>query len=139
MELLSIELNYFYFKKVEGILKTMHQVDGGADSSEEDEDNEDKDEEDNDDDDDEGDDEDDDSDSDLDPDGNSYDGGIEMEPPGSGDDNSDEEASDLFDTENVVVCQYDKICRARNKWKLQLKVKKVLNINSVDLSISRMV
>ena len=117
----------------------MHQVDGGADSSEEDEDNEDKDEEDNDDDDDEGDDEDDDSDSDLDPDGNSYDGGIEMEPPGSGDDNSDEEASDLFDTENVVVCQYDKICRARNKWKLQLKVKKVLNINSVDLSISRMV
>ena len=113
-------------------MKTLHQVDGGADSSEEDEDNEDKDEEDNDDDDDEGDDEDDDSDSDLDPDGNSYDGGIEMEPPGSGDDNSDEEASDLFDTENVVVCQYDKICRARNKWKLQLKVNG-LNIINVKL------
>ena len=113
----------------------MHQVDGGADSSEEDEDNEDK--EDNDDgdndDDDEGDDEDDDSDSDLDPDGNSYDGGIEMEPPGSGDDNTDEEACDLFETENVVVCQYDKISRQRNKWKLQLKVKNVLNIIKVKI------
>ena len=113
----------------------MHQVDGGADSSEEDEDNEDK--EDNDDgdndDDDEGDDEDDDSDSDLDPDGNSYDGGIEMEPPGSGDDNTDEEACDLFDTENVVVCQYDKISRQRNKWKLQLKVigQNIINVELI--------
>ena len=48
--------------------------------------------------------------------------GIEMEPPGSGDDVSDEEAADLFDTENVVVCQYEKISRTRNKWKLSLKV-----------------
>merc|ERR1712034_44885 len=103
--------------EVEGIVKTMHQVDGGADSSEEDEDNDDAD-------------EDDDSDSDLDPDGNSYDGGIEMAPPGSGDDNS-EEACDLFDTENVVVCQYDKISRARNKWKLQLK-DGVMNLNGRD-------
>ena len=45
-----------------------------------------------------------------------------MEPPGSGDDVSDEEAADLFDTENVVVCQYEKISRTRNKWKLSLKV-----------------
>ena len=29
----------------------------------------------------------------------------------SEDDISDEDASDLFDTENVVVCQYDKITR----------------------------
>ena len=48
--------------------------------------------------------------------------GIEMEPPGSGDDVSDEEAADLFDTENVVVCQYEKISRSRNKWKFVLKV-----------------
>ena len=48
--------------------------------------------------------------------------GIEMEPPGSGDDVSDEEAVDLFDTENVVVCQYEKIARSRNRWRLNLKV-----------------
>merc|ERR1711862_106492 len=48
--------------------------------------------------------------------------GIEMEPPGSGDDVSDEEAVDLFDTENVVVCQYEKIARSRNRWKLNLNV-----------------
>ena len=30
--------------------------------------------------------------------------------------------SDLFETDNVVVCQYDKITRARNKWKFHLKV-----------------
>ena len=48
--------------------------------------------------------------------------GIEMDPPCSADDISDEEASDLFDTENVVVCQYEKISRSRNKWKFILKV-----------------
>ena len=64
-----------------------------------------------------------DSDSDIDPDGDSYCGGIEMSPPGSGDDVSDEEAPcDLFDTENVVVCKYDKISRLRMRWKLRLKV-----------------
>ena len=48
--------------------------------------------------------------------------GIEMEPPCSADDISDEEASDLYDTDNVVVCQYEKISRSRNKWKFVLKV-----------------
>ena len=116
----SALLILFSLKKiVKNVHNVIQQVDGGASSSEE-ENEEDKVEEEEDEEE-EGDD-DDDSDSDLDPDGNSYDGGIEMAPPGSGDDNSDEEASDLFDTENVVVCQYDKICRARNKWKLQLKV-----------------
>ena len=95
----------------------IEQMDGPADSSEEDEDKES-----DDDDDDDVEEAEDDSDSDLDPDGEEYDGGIEMDPPGSGDDNSDEEACDLFDTENVVVCQYDKISRTRNKWKFLLKV-----------------
>ena len=95
----------------------MLQVDGGADSSEEEFVKDDSDDEEEDDEDD-GETE----DSDLDPDGDSYDGGVEMAPPGSADDVSDEEACDLFDTENVVVCQYDKISRARNRWKLQLKV-----------------
>ena len=65
-----------------------------------------------------------DSDSDLDTDEADAldDVGVELDPPGSGDDVSDEEASDLFDTENVVVCKYEKISRTRNKWKFILKV-----------------
>ena len=49
-----------------------------------------------------------------------------MGAPCSDDDVSDEEigttSGDLFDTENVIVCQYDKISRNRNKWKFILKV-----------------
>ena len=93
--------------------KQIIQLDGPADSS----DDEDGVEEDED-----GDDDDDDDDDDNDPDGDEEDEGVEEEPLGSEDDISDEDASDLFDTENVVVCQYDKITRARNKWKFHLKV-----------------
>lgn len=35
--------------------------------------------------------------------------GAEEEPLNSADDVSEEEQSDLFDTDNVVVCQYDKV------------------------------
>ena len=90
-------------------------MDGPADSS---------DEEDPVDDDDDGDDDDDDDDDDIDPDADDDDEGVEEEPLGSEDDISDEDASDLFETDNVVVCQYDKITRARNKWKFHLKVNK---------------
>jgi transcription initiation factor TFIIA large subunit len=45
----------------------------------------------------------------------------EEEPLNSEDDVTDEDAADLFDTDNVVVCQYDKITRSRNKWKFYLK------------------
>uniref|UniRef100_A0A2K6EIG2 Ral transcription factor IIA subunit 1 n=1 Tax=Propithecus coquereli TaxID=379532 RepID=A0A2K6EIG2_PROCO len=72
------------------------QVDGSGDtSSEEDEDEE----EDFDDDDDE--------EEDKEKDG-AEDGQVEEEPLNSEDDVSDEEGQELFDTENVVVCQYDK-------------------------------
>merc|ERR1712096_574867 len=98
-----------HVKKVKKLKKNIDQVDGTWDSSEEDEVEED------------------DDDDDVEED----DGGVEMDPPGSGDDNSDEEASELFDTENVVVCQYDLIKRARNKWKLQLK-DGVMNLNGRD-------
>ena len=57
--------------------------------------------------------------------------GIEMDAPCSADDISDEEASELFDTENVVVCQYEKISRSRNKWKFVLK-DGVMNLNGRD-------
>lgn len=39
----------------------------------------------------------------------------------SGDDISDEESEDIFDTENVIVCQYEKVIRNRNKWRFTLK------------------
>ncbi|CAG2067936.1 unnamed protein product, partial [Timema podura] len=32
-----------------------------------------------------------------------------VEPLNSGDDVSDDDPTDLFDTDNVVVCQYDKV------------------------------
>merc|ERR1712098_78868 len=89
----------------------MPQVDGPADSS------------------------DDDDDDDNDPDGED-DEGVEEEPLGSEDDISDEDASDLFDTENVVVCQYDKITRARNKWKFHLK-DGIMNLNGKDYVFQR--
>lgn len=37
-------------------------------------------------------------------------GGAEEEPLNSEDDVTDEDATDLFDTDNVIVCQYDKVC-----------------------------
>lgn len=59
------------------------------------------------------------------------DGGPEEEPLNSGDDVTDEDSSELFDTDNVVVCQYDKITRARNKWKFHLK-DGIMNLNGED-------
>ncbi|OBS80433.1 hypothetical protein A6R68_21361 [Neotoma lepida] len=74
------------------------QVDGTGDtSSEEDEDEEE--------------DYDDDEEEDKEKDG-AEDGQVEEEPLNSEDDVSDEEGQELFDTENVVVCQYDKYSSA---------------------------
>ena len=89
---------------------------------------------DNDDDDDDEDDDDDDDDEDEDED--EEDNAAEEEPLGSGDDISDEDPSDLFNTENVVVCQYDKITRARNKWKFHLK-DGIMNLNGKDYVFQR--
>jgi transcription initiation factor TFIIA large subunit len=74
------------------------QVDGPNSSDEDDDEDEfnDQDEEHDDDDDDQNDDE------------NDY-PGEEEEPLNSEDDVSDEDPSELFDTDNVVVCQYDKV------------------------------
>ncbi|KAL5009391.1 hypothetical protein ScPMuIL_014972 [Solemya velum] len=57
--------------------------------------------------------------------------GEEEEPLNSGDDVSDEDPSELFDTDNVVVCQYDKINRNKNKWKFNLK-DGIMNLNGRD-------
>lgn len=58
-------------------------------------------------------------------------GGADEEPLNSGDDVSDEEPGDMFDTDNVVVCQYDKITRSRNKWKFYLK-DGIMNLTGKD-------
>ncbi len=109
--------------------KSLQQLDGPNDTS---------DDEDNDEDDSDSDNDDDDDDDDLD-DANDEDGedeGAEEEPLGSGDDISDEDPSDLFNTENVVVCQFDKITRTRNKWKFTLK-DGIMNIQSKDYVFQR--
>ena len=106
----------------------LSQVDGPDDDSSDDDD--DLDNVDDDDDDDGDDDDDDDDDLDKDDEDNEE-GGAEEEPLGSDDDISDEDPADLFDTENVVVCQYDRITRARNKWKFHLK-DGIMNLNGRD-------
>lgn len=77
-------------------------------------------------------------------------GGAEEEPLNSEDDVTDEDSSELFETDNVVVCQYDKvtekecashtflltltsfqITRSRNKWKFYLK-DGIMNIGGKD-------
>ncbi|NP_997822.1 transcription initiation factor IIA subunit 1 [Danio rerio] len=100
----------------------MLQVDGAGDtSSEEDEEEEDE--------------YDEDEDEDKEKDGGE-DGQVEEEPLNSGDDVSDEEDQELFDTENVVVCQYDKIHRSKNKWKFHLK-DGIMNLNGRDFVFSK--
>jgi len=106
----------------------LSQVDGPHEDSSDDDD--DLDNVDDDDDDDADDDDDDDDDLDKEDEDNE-DGGAEEEPLGSDDDISDEDPADLFDTENVVVCQYDRITRARNKWKFHLK-DGIMNLNGRD-------
>ncbi|XP_061889821.1 transcription initiation factor IIA subunit 1 isoform X1 [Entelurus aequoreus] len=63
-------------------------------------------------------------------------GQVEEESLNSGDDVSDEEDQELFDTENVVVCQYDKIHRSKNKWKFHLK-DGIMNLNGRDYVFSK--
>lgn len=46
---------------------------------------------------------------------------VEEDPLNSGDDVLEQDIPDLFDTDNVIVCQYDKIHRSKNRWKFHLK------------------
>ncbi|CAG2235385.1 transcription initiation factor IIA subunit 1-like [Mytilus galloprovincialis] len=94
------------------------QFDGADDSSSEDDDDDDND-------------DDDDDENDENKDGEDEFQGEEEEPLNSEDDVSDEDPTDLFDTDNVVVCQYDKINRNKNKWKFYLK-DGIMNLNGRD-------
>lgn len=73
--------------------------------------------------------------------GNSeYEGKEDPDPLNSDDDltepGSPDSNSDLFDTDNVIVCQYDKITRIKNRWKFHLK-DGIMNINSKDYLFSK--
>ncbi|XP_015674462.1 TFIIA-alpha and beta-like factor [Protobothrops mucrosquamatus] len=46
---------------------------------------------------------------------------VEEDPLNSGDDVSEQETPDVFDTDNIIVCQYDKVQRSKNRWKFYLK------------------
>lgn len=96
------------------------QFDGGNDSSsdDDDDDDEDEDEDDEDEDDDDGTQEEEQPEQDEDP-------------LCTDDDDSDQDANELFDTDNVVVCQYDKIHRCKAKWKFNLKVG-IMNLKGKD-------
>nr|CAH7763680.1 unnamed protein product [Callosobruchus chinensis] len=97
------------------------QCDGAADTSDDDDDaSDDADADDDDPDDDKQDDDD-----------EMEDEGGEEEPLNSEDDVTDDDPADLFDTDNIVVCQYDKIIRNRNKWKFYLK-DGIMNLNGQD-------
>lgn len=98
----------------------LRQIDGPLDTSDDDDDGSD----DNDDDDDLDDDKDEE-------DQEMEDEGGEEEPLNSEDDVTDDDPTDLFDTDNIVVCQYDKIIRNRNKWKFYLK-DGIMNLNGQD-------
>ncbi|KAK9889719.1 hypothetical protein WA026_007101 [Henosepilachna vigintioctopunctata] len=100
--------------------KNIAQCDGAQDTSDDDEDAS----EDNDEDDD-------DLDEEKDEDNDMEDEGGEEEPLNSEDDVTDEDPSDLFETDNIVVCQYDKIIRNRNKWKFYLK-DGIMNLSGQD-------
>lgn len=98
------------------------QLDGQNDTSDDDDDDEEDEEEDIDDDDDDADEKEDEENEDI--------GGAE-EPLNSGDDVSEEDLAEMFETDNVVVCQYDKVTRSRNKWKFYLK-DGIMNLGGKD-------
>ncbi|KAG5899720.1 hypothetical protein JTB14_030108 [Gonioctena quinquepunctata] len=102
-------------------LRGIPQADGLADSSEEDEDKSD-----------EGSENDIGDDAEEDEMEEGIDTGTEDEPLNSGDDVSDADGTDeSFDTDNVIVCQYDKITRSKNRWKFHLK-DGIMNLKGED-------
>ncbi len=41
--------------------------------------------------------------------------------PLNSEDDDEEDSEEALNTENLVLCQYDKVTRTKNKWKAQLK------------------
>lgn len=61
---------------------------------------------------------------------------VEEDPLNSDDDVSESDPAEVFDAENVVVCQFDKINRCKNRWKFHLK-DGIMNLNGHDYLFQR--
>ncbi|KAL8617658.1 hypothetical protein ACOMHN_047904 [Nucella lapillus] len=62
--------------------------------------------------------------------------GEDEDPLNSNDDVSEEDSTEIFETDNVVVCQFDKINRNKNKWKFNLK-DGIMSLNGKDFVFHR--
>ncbi|XP_061423440.1 uncharacterized protein LOC133351878 [Lethenteron reissneri] len=62
---------------------------------------------------------------------------VEEDPLNSGDDVSEQDMSEMFDVDNVVVCQYEKIHRSKNKWKFHFK-DGIMNLDGLDYFFSKL-
>lgn len=60
----------------------------------------------------------------------------ESEPLNTDDDVSEEDPTDLFETDNIIVCQFDKINRSKARWKFMLK-DGIMNIRGKDYVFSK--
>ncbi|CBY21066.1 unnamed protein product [Oikopleura dioica] len=55
----------------------------------------------------------------------------DAEPLNSDDDVSDSNDNEIFETENILICQFEKIARVRNRWRFQL-VNGIMTLNGKD-------
>jgi len=55
----------------------------------------------------------------------------DAEPLNSDDDVEDTNDNEIFETENILICQFDKIARVRNRWRFQL-VNGIMTLNGKD-------
>ena len=62
--------------------------------------------------------------------------GVESEPLNSADDDSETDICAMFESENIVVCQFEKVSRNKNKWKFHLK-DGIMNLFGRDLIFSK--
>uniref|UniRef100_UPI00358E5FB6 transcription initiation factor IIA subunit 1-like n=1 Tax=Myxine glutinosa TaxID=7769 RepID=UPI00358E5FB6 len=62
---------------------------------------------------------------------------VDEDPLNSGDDASEHDMSELFDVDHVVVCQFDKIHRSKNRWKFHFK-DGIMNLNGWDYVFSKL-
>jgi len=114
-------------------VKIVLQFDGENDDSSEDEEEEEEEEEDDEDEDDDDDESDNESDHENGENGNTNKTVKNEDKELCSDDDvsSEEDPTELFDTDNVVVCQYDKIHRTKSRWKFNLKVG-IMSLNGRD-------
>jgi len=68
--------------------------------------------------------------------GQNHQGQTDEEPLGSDDDINEGSDGEIFETDNVVICQFDKIQRVRNKWRFNLK-DGIMNLNGKDYVFQR--